>query len=316
LAQRASKPDVTQAAVLSRWLVVTLVLFVASCTAPLPLPERPDIPFGEGRIWQAERPGQPVSWLFGTMHVTDPRVFDLPEAVESAFERADIAVFEVDYLRRSSRKELNRHFDLPEGQVLEEVVGHDTYRDLRELMRTQLLPYWEYSRRQPWVAWMAISDRQITVDIQNDPERLVLDDWLLVRARKARKGVAFLETDSEQWQAFSGIPMEDQVSMLRSAIDSYYGSRTRVEAISLYLEGDLALRYALWKRSLSDLDPVVAELYHRRIIEDRNQTMVERMLPLMEDSSIFVAVGAMHMPGEEGVLRTLEKRGYTITRLH
>lgn len=298
------------------WRFVVLAILVSACTAPLPLPEPADIPFGEGRIWQVERPGGSPSYLFGTMHVTDPRVFDLPEAVETAFERAQIAVFEVDYRRRSSRKELNRFLNLPNGQNLKEVVGYDTYRDLRELMRDNVIPYYDYARRQPWVAWMAIARKEITVGLQQDPERPMLDDWLALRARKAGKEVSFLETDLEQWQAFGGLPMDDQVSMLRSAIGSFYNARTRVKRVDLYLQGDLALRYALWERSLSHLDPAVAQRYTNRLIVDRNHRMVERMLPLLEEASSFVAIGALHMPGEEGILRILEQQGFIVTRLH
>ena len=44
--------------------------------------------------------------------------------------------------------------------------------------------------------------------------------------------------------------------------------------------------------------------------------MVERMLPLMEEGSTFVAVGAAHVSGEEGILRLLEQQGFTITTLY
>ena len=292
-------------------LSVAFAVLLAGCTAPLPLPERAEIPFNQGRLWLAERPGHAPSYFFGTVHVTDPRVFELPEAVETAFEKAELAVFEVDYRRRSSRKELSQFFYLPEGQLLKHVIGYNTFRDLH-----QLNSGFFYSRHQPWVAWMAISDREIPVDRQADPERPVLDDWLLLRARKAGKEVAFLETDLEQWRVFGGIPMEDQVSMLRSAIDTYYGARTRVDRVDIYLKGDLGLLYALRQRSLSHLDPDVARRYTERLLDDRNRRMVERMLPLMREASIFGAVGALHMPGEAGILALLEKQGYRVTRLY
>lgn len=292
-------------------LMAATAFLVSGCASPLPLPERPDIPFGEGRLWQAERSGQPPSYFFGTVHVTDPRVFELPEAVETAFEGAETAVFETDYRRRSSRKELNQFFYLPDGQSLSDVIGYNTHRDLRQLDSS----FW-FSRYQPWVAWMALADREIAVGRQEDPERPVLDDWLSLRARKAGKELAFLETDVDQWRIFGGIPMDDQVSMLRSAIDSYYSARTKVDSIDLYLDGDLAMLYALRQRSLSHLDPVVARRYTERLLLDRNHRMVERILPLMAEASIFVAVGALHMPGEEGILDLLEKQGYRITRLN
>ena len=177
-------------------------------------------------------------------------------------------------------------------------------------------PYYTYSTHQPWVAWMAIGGREISVDKMMDSERPVLDDWLSLRARKAGKELTFLETDKEQWRTFGGIAMDDQVSMLRSAIDTYYGARTRVDRVDIYLRGDLAMLYALRKRTLDDLDPAVSERYLQRLLVHRNHRMVERALPVMEESSTFIAIGALHMPGEEGMLRLLEERGYRITRLH
>lgn len=244
--------------------------------------------------------------------MTDPRVYELPEAVETAFEKADTAVFESDYRRRSSQKELNQFFYLPKGQSLREVIGYNTYRDLRRLTDTKYL----FSRYQPWVIWMGVAGREIPVNQQAGSERPMLDHWLALRARKAGKDVDFLETDVEQWRIFGGIPMEDQVSMLRSAIDTYYGARTKVDRVGIYLQGDLATLYALRERSLSNLDPAVARRYTERLLLDRNHRMVERLLPMMKEASTFVAVGALHMPGEDGILDLLEKRGFQITRLN
>jgi uncharacterized protein YbaP (TraB family) len=44
--------------------------------------------------------------------------------------------------------------------------------------------------------------------------------------------------------------------------------------------------------------------------------MAARILPLLRDGGAFVAVGAAHLPGEEGVLARLESRGYTVSRVN
>lgn len=84
----------------------------------------------------------------------------------------------------------------------------------------------------------------------------------------------------------------------------------------LYLTGDTAMFYALWQHDLKDVEPAVARRFTERFLHRRSHNMVERMLPLLEADSTFVAVGALHLPGEEGVLALLEREGYAVTRLH
>jgi hypothetical protein len=296
-------------------LGVAVALVAAACSAPQPLPPPMDIPHGQGRLWQIDHPGAPPSYIFGTMHVTDPRVYELPQAVETAFVKADIVLFEVDYRRPISLEKRRQYIDLPKGQSLQDIIGSSTYRDLRRLISRHRLPMYNYFRQQPWVAWVALSSRVISIGQTEDSEKPVLDDWLIVRARKANREVDFLESALEQWQSFAGIPMDDQVAMLRSAIDTYYDGRLRVDRVAVYVEGNLALSYSLWEHSLGHLEPALARQYTDRLLNERNRLMVERMVPYIDQRSAFVAVGTLHLPGDEGVLRLLEQRGYTVTKL-
>ena len=63
------------------------------------------------------------------------------------------------------------------------------------------------------------------------------------------------------------------------------------------------------------MDPAVAQRFNERLVTGRNRSMTERLVALFARGSTFVAVGAMHLPGEEGILSLLERRGYTVTRL-
>jgi uncharacterized protein YbaP (TraB family) len=44
--------------------------------------------------------------------------------------------------------------------------------------------------------------------------------------------------------------------------------------------------------------------------------MVERMDGLLQEGDAFVAVGALHLPGRQGILQLLADRGYRVTRVH
>jgi uncharacterized protein len=304
---------------LRRLLPVALLLLLAACATPQPLPppERPDIPFGEGRIWQIDFPGMEPSYLFGTIHVSDPRVLKLPEAAERAFASARIAAFEVKKERGEVElAERPEYYLLPEGESLSGLIGFWSYNRLKHLPTFRYFTLRDFDRVQPWIVWLIIADRDINVGLRSDPNKPVLDDWLQQRAIDEGKEVVGLETAEQQLDIFRGMPMEDQVSMLVSAIDEYYRPATEIDLLGLYLDGDLAMRYALWQRFLEHLDPEVARRFHNRIGPDRNRYMAERLPAVFAKGSTFVAVGAMHLPGGDGILRLLEEQGFTVTRLH
>ncbi|UCE88321.1 MAG: TraB/GumN family protein [Pseudomonadota bacterium] len=63
-------------------------------------------------------------------------------------------------------------------------------------------------------------------------------------------------------------------------------------------------------------DPEIAELFTRRFIVERNRLMLERMQPRLREGNAFIAVGALHLPGEQGLLRLLERRGYRVKAIY
>ena len=54
--------------------------------------------------------------------------------------------------------------------------------------------------------------------------------------------------------------------------------------------------------------------FEERIVTDRNRRMAERMQPMLTAGAAFVAVGALHLPGEEGIVALLREAGWTVTR--
>src|SRR3546814_6279161 len=81
-----------------------------------------------------------------------------------------------------------------------------------------------------------------------------------------------------------------------------------------YLKGDSAVIMAEANDSAGVTDPAAAERLKQRLVDERNRVMAARILPLLRDGGAFVAIGAAHLPGEEGVLARLAERGYRLTR--
>ena len=60
----------------------------------------------------------------------------------------------------------------------------------------------------------------------------------------------------------------------------------------------------------------MAELFDRRFITERNHLMVERMRPRLAEGGAFIAIGVLHLPGEEGILALLKNQGYEVSAVY
>ena len=89
-----------------------------------------------------------------------------------------------------------------------------------------------------------------------------------------------------------------------------------MELRQAWLQRDLARLVAINSAALRDSDPQLATLFNQRIILDRNRRMAERLESRLHEGGRFIAVGALHLPGEQGLLELLEQRGYRLTRLY
>ena len=90
-------------------------------------------------------------------------------------------------------------------------------------------------------------------------------------------------------------------------------NETIADTIKAYLARDLKELARLTDLFLSELDPRVAGEFRRRLITERNHRMEERLEPIMARQSTFTAVGAMHLPGERGLLALLAAQGFRVS---
>jgi uncharacterized protein YbaP (TraB family) len=88
------------------------------------------------------------------------------------------------------------------------------------------------------------------------------------------------------------------------------------ELLAVYKQRDIEGLLALNEVSMQTGDQRLAKDFQRRVIDDRNHRMAERMQQYLQQGKAFVAVGALHLPGEVGLLNLLEQQGYSIRRVY
>ena len=268
--------------------------------------------FARGLLWRVARPGVAPSHVFGTIHLADPRVLDFPEPVTLALSRSRRYFMETLH----GAPERSRFFEaaqFEDGRRLEPLIGAEAFAKLAAHLRERRVPEPVIDRIKPWAA---LANLTVTPE---DYEGETPDQKLLALARSLKLRVDALEGIEEQISVFEGIPMETQVALLRHALEHRDDLVALIEpTIQAWLRRDLAALDAVNER-IGARYPDVADHYRvlfRRVVRNRSIVMAHRLFMPLREGRAFIAIGANHLYGEEGVLRLIEKQGYRVERAY
>lgn len=268
---------------------------------------RDSIPYGTGLLWNIEDDTGIRGHLFGVMHSQDRLVTRLPPQVRLVLAQSRLLVMEVIPDNAADQAFAGSMY-FTDGTRLPGLLHQNIY-DL--LLRK--LPDYGIDREQvqnikPWAAFTLIGRPR--------PVRAATQDAVLMdMASDLNKTVAGLEDMRELVIALDGISMSDQIRILNDTVCNHERIiRNTRDLVNMYVARDLAGMVIFNKQPHHD--EAVFNRFMQRIVYDRNQRMLERMLVHMTQGGAFIAVGALHLPGEKGLLKMLEQRGYKLTRVY
>jgi len=274
------------------------------------------MPYGQGVLWEIKAAsGGASGHLFGTMHSIDPKVTTLPEPVKQVFSRARSLTIEI-LMTKDMPIRMARRMMLPLQQRLDQIIGADLFKRLVAIGQRVGLPVPTLRRLKPWAVSAAIS---IPPDERAGQAAglLPLDQVLQHSATKRGIPVFGLETIDEQLNMFDGLPMGDQIKLLRQAIaDNARVSQLVNTMKKFYFARDLGGMFRWMRRQSAGQDPRLIQIFEERMINARNLLMAERMVARLRGGRAFVAIGAAHLPGTKGVLSLLARRGYLLSRIY
>jgi len=196
-----------------------------------------------------------------------------------------------------------------DGQTLSAVAGEDLFKQVAGLLAPRQLPERVIDSLKPWAA--------MTLLVQPQPQTGVFLDQALLRIARERELQTFgLESLEEQLAALDGLSPEDQLALLREAVANHDMLTATVEAmVRAWLARDLVALQAASQPKRSDDQRLQAQLLER-LVDRRNPVMLERMQPRLAEGGAFIAVGALHLPGKQGLLHGLEEQGYRVTKVY
>lgn len=261
---------------------------------------------GQGLLWRIHKPKVPASYLFGTIHVDDKRVKQLSDQVRKRFDESKALCLEI-LPDRETQVGIGLAMLLPEGVMLDGLLGDALFTRLSlQLNRRGITPM-AALRLKPWAAMVALSRPQ-------SQGGYALDEQLYHWGNHQSKSLCALETLQEQLAVFDELTHVDQITLLEETLDHLPELKEMNEAlIQIYLKGDLDGIYEKSMELNRTPDQGLSKRLRESLIDRRNKTMVLRMKPYLEKGRAFIAVGALHLPGEQGLIRLLVKEGYAVT---
>lgn len=268
--------------------------------------------FDRGLLWRVRLRGAEPSHVFGTLHSEDPRLGPFPAPVDAAFEASRALMLEY-YPDRYSRERFLEAALYDDGHTLAQDLGERDFELAVEAMRPIGLTREFMLRLKPWGVLLNLRISRQPGGAEPPEARLY------GRARARRLAVSLLESVEEQIFTFDEMSRAAQISLLRHYLSHPEELDALAErSLQAYRLGDLA---ALWdaQQAFAGAHPTLrahhAELV-RRVVLDRSVVMAFRMQRELRRGRAFVAVGALHLYGERGVLALLEADGYRADRMY
>ena len=246
------------------------------------------------------------SYLFGTMHVLCADDATVSDSLKLVIKYCDRIYFELDMDNMAELMGAMKYLRMNDGQKLSELLTKEEYARVETYFKNNAvpLPLAMMNRFKPYFISSMIGEQMMNCSQKNGMEELIMRE-----SKQYPKEIRGLETTEFQASIFDSIPYEKQAKDLVNYIDSIDSyKQVTMEMVEVYREQNLDKMDTLMHKS----DPGMDE-YMDLLLYGRNRHWVEQMPALMKKQCILFAVGAGHLPGEQGVINLLRKKGYKVT---
>ncbi|RYY13074.1 MAG: TraB/GumN family protein, partial [Chitinophagaceae bacterium] len=244
------------------------------------------------------------SYLFGTMHLSDKRLFRFTDSVYSAIEKSDGLAIEVNPDEMAVYY-VNQMFDeLENRKKLQDVLSEERFEEYRAgLTKKFNKPASEITTdeivqaRNSWMSdYMAKGEMPTFVDA-----------YLYNIARRQGKWLGGIEDLSDQLGLMDDMVDESDLDLL--LMDNKKKIRRTGKSM---IEGMIETYTREDLDAINELMNQGGAEYKDLLLLKRNVKMARRIDSLINIRTMFLAIGAAHLPGDSGVIDLLTKRGFTL----
>ncbi|HLX93522.1 MAG TPA: TraB/GumN family protein, partial [Puia sp.] len=253
-------------------------------------------------LWRISGNGlQKPSYLYGTMHLTDDRLFNLGDSLLRAIEISDgfameispddFSLFLADFVKKSIIKN---------QEYVKDILSKKEY----EKFRTALSKKFNKAANDITTQDIFLEkNKWINESFRKGKNPDILDAYLLDLARRQGKWLGGVEDVADQEGLLSDMVDESDIRQIASGNGT--GSRAGLNTfVNAYVNSDL--------NAIEKMMNLNDSAYNDALLVKRNKKMTLRMDSLGHIRSMVFAVGAAHLPGQTGLVVLLRKKGFNV----
>lgn len=245
------------------------------------------------------------SYLFGTFHLMCKEDINFSANLQAAMKAADEVYFEMDLDDPANTLGALFLMNMKEGTTLKDLYTEEEFARLNNFFKDSLsMPMAMLQKMKPLFLEALLYPK--LMDCKNMSG---IEQELLAMAQKDKKEIKGFETMAFQARVFDSIPYKTQASSLLKTIDS----------LSTYKVYFAKMLEVYKTQKIDSIQSLFSESEYGQaenmdiLLTKRNQNWVEQLKTILKTKSVFIAVGAAHLVGDDGLITLLRKEGYTLT---
>jgi uncharacterized protein YbaP (TraB family) len=263
-------------------------------------------------VWKVSK-GERYLYLGGTFHMLAASDYPLPAGFDKAYADASVLVFETDIRALRTplfRQQLMHALMFADGQTLQAVIRPQTYSDLRDYLQSRQMDIGQFDLFKPALVTLSLTLMELH---RLGLDSMGVDQHYSQLADRDQKPFRQLETLDQQVAFLATMAEGREDDLLTYTLRDMLDLPTTIELLrSAWREGDIQGLEGVGLVGMMKDFPTV----YTSLVLNRNRAWLPEIEAMLADEAVeLVLVGGLHLAGEDGLLKQLQQRGYTLQQL-
>ena len=292
-------------------LMMAIIALPACSQSGKPKPEKKTAPASNNTLlWKISGNGLPsASYLYGTIHMICGADAGLSDSLVKAIAKCDEVYLEIDMDNIFEIFGAMKSLQMKGDTTLEDLYTPEEYEKVKAYFEknSSMIPFNMLQKFKPMLASSLLEQKSMVCD-----DAVAIEQVIMGEANKNKKSIKGLETLKYQASVLDSIPYKMQAMQLLSYIDSANAGADNNKEMEALMDAYKSQNLDELERLMLKTEPGMTT-YYDILLFNRNRNWVKKLNDLLPKKSLVIAVGAGHLPGENGMIQLLRKEGYKVT---